>query len=71
MANGELDVLSLRNEDRRVYIRAVENLKDTGVGLETATKQYAEALAMLNAVPCWKQFAHTSNRHHKFLNQKV
>jgi len=47
LANGELDVLTLRSEDRRSYVRSLANLKPTGVDLETATKEYAQARAIL------------------------
>jgi integrase len=47
LANGEMDVLTLRSDDRLSYVRALANLKPTGVDLETATKEYAEARAIL------------------------
>ncbi|MBI3870999.1 MAG: site-specific integrase [Verrucomicrobia bacterium] len=48
LSQGELDVLLLRNEDRLAYVRAVEALKPTGVPLEVATLQFAEAFRILN-----------------------
>ncbi len=47
IANGELDVLTLRSDDRLSYVRAVEALRPTGVTLEAAAEQYAKAHAML------------------------
>jgi hypothetical protein len=43
IANGELDVLTLRSDDRLAYIRSIETLKPTGVGIERATREFAEA----------------------------
>jgi len=47
LANGEMDVLTLRSDDRLLYVRSIENLRPTGVDLETATKEYAQAYALL------------------------
>jgi integrase len=47
IANGELDVLTLRSDDRLAYIRSIEALKPTGVGIERATREFAEAHGML------------------------
>ena len=41
LCEGELNVLTLQNEDRQVYVRAVEALKPTGVPLELAALQFA------------------------------
>jgi integrase len=43
LARGELDVVELRSSDRFAYIHAVNELKPTGVPLELAAKEYAEA----------------------------
>lgn len=51
LANGELDVLTLRRDDRLAYVRSIEVLKPTGVDLEAAAKQFAEAHALLKGVP--------------------
>jgi hypothetical protein len=50
LANGELDVLTLRSDDRLSYVRSLEALKPTGVGIEAATPQFAEAHALLHGV---------------------
>lgn len=49
IANGELDVLTLRSDDRLSYVRALEALRPTGVTLEAAAEQYAKAHAMLRS----------------------
>ena len=51
LANGELDVLTLRRDDRLTYVRSIEALKPSGVELEVAAKQFAEAHALLKGVP--------------------
>jgi integrase len=43
MAQGELDVLELRSEQRMAYVHAMNALEPTGVALELAAKEYAEA----------------------------
>jgi integrase len=43
LVKGELQVLELTGEDRRIYLLSVENLKELGVGLDAATREYAEA----------------------------
>jgi integrase len=43
MAQGELDVLELRSEQRMAYVHAVKHLEPTGVALELAAQEYAEA----------------------------
>ncbi|MBI4664142.1 MAG: hypothetical protein HY735_35545, partial [Verrucomicrobia bacterium] len=47
MSQGDLDVLSLRSEDRAAYLRAVEALRGTGTPLEVAAVHYAEACKIL------------------------
>jgi integrase len=47
LANGELDVLTLRSDDRLSYVRAIEALKPTGVQLEHAVSEYVAAHALL------------------------
>ncbi len=44
---GELDALTLNSHDRLAYVRAVESLKPTGVPLELAAIQFAEATKIL------------------------
>jgi len=38
LSTGAMDVLTLRNEDRLGYVRVLEALKPTGVGLELAVQ---------------------------------
>lgn len=48
LAHGELDVLTLRSDDRLSYVRAVHAVEPTGVSLEKAATEYAEAYRMLD-----------------------
>ena len=48
LSAGELDVLTLTSQDRLAYVRAVEALKPTGVPLEIAALQFAEAAKLLD-----------------------
>ena len=43
ISKGELDVLERRSKDRIAYVHAVEALRPTGVALELAAREYAEA----------------------------
>ena len=47
MATGDKDVLELRSSDRAAYLRAVQLLAPSGVPLESAVAQFAEATALL------------------------
>ena len=47
ISKGELDVLELRSRDRLAYVHAVEALRPTGVALELAAREYAEAWKLL------------------------
>ena len=48
LSTGELDVLTLTSENRLSYVRAVEALKPSGVPLEMAAMQFAEASKLLD-----------------------
>jgi integrase len=47
MSTGDKDVLQLRSSDRAAYMRAVQLLASTGVPLESAVAQFAEATSIL------------------------
>src|SRR5258705_13906780 len=47
LCTGELDVLTLTSENKFSFVRAVEALKPTGVPLEIAAMQFAEAHKIL------------------------
>jgi integrase len=47
MATGDQDVLQLRSSDRAAYMRAVQLLAPSGVPLESAVAQFAEASRIL------------------------
>jgi len=53
LANGEMDVLTLRSDDRLSYVRSIENLRPTGVDLETATKDYRQFVTETQARECF------------------
>ena len=48
LSTGELDVLTLTSQDRLASVRAVEALKPTGVHLEMAALQFAEAVKVMD-----------------------
>jgi integrase len=47
LAQGEIQVAQLSSADRRSYGHALAELKPTGVALEVAAKEYAEAIKIL------------------------
>ena len=47
LSTGEVNVLTLTSDDRLSYVRAIEALKPTGVSLEMAAIQFAEAHKIL------------------------
>jgi integrase len=47
LSKGELDVLYLGNAERIAYVHAVEAVRSTGLPLELAAKEYAEACKVL------------------------
>lgn len=51
LAQGEMDVLTLRHDDRLSYLRAVQALAPFGVSVDTAAVQYAQAEKLLNGEP--------------------
>jgi len=50
LSTGEINVLTLTSDDRLAYVRAIEALKPTGVLLEMAAMQFAEAHKKLEGV---------------------
>ena len=55
LSTGELDVLTLTSENRLSYVRAVEALKPSGVPLEMAAMQFAEASKLLDGARSWRR----------------
>lgn len=49
LSTGELDVLTLTSDDRLAYVRTIQILKPTGVPLELAAMEFAQAHALLNS----------------------
>jgi integrase len=47
LSTGEINVLTLSSDDRLAYVHAIEALKPTGVPLEIAAMQFAEAFKLL------------------------
>ncbi len=51
MASGQVDVLQLSSTDRAAYARAIQLLKPTGIALELAVAEYADAKTRLQGRP--------------------
>ena len=63
-SNGELDVLELRSSDRQAYVHALANLQPTGMALELATQEYAEAWKALGGKALVLEAAREYARRH-------
>jgi integrase len=72
LSKGELDVLHLGNAERIAYVHAVEAVRPTGLPLELAAKEYAEAWKVLggkaSVIEAAKEFA---RRHLHTLPDKM
>lgn len=64
LSRGELDVLHLASADRLAYVHAVDALKPTGVPLELAAKDYAEAWKALEGKASLLEAAKEYARRH-------
>ena len=76
LSAGELDVLTLKNEDRLSYVRAMQAIKPTGVSIEMAALHFAEAFRILGGTKLMEaaQFFlkhHPSNLPRKSLAEAV
>ena len=47
LSTGEIDVLTLTSHDRLAYVRAMEAIRPTGIPLEVAAIQFAEAVKLI------------------------
>ncbi|MBM3840279.1 MAG: hypothetical protein FJ398_20405 [Verrucomicrobia bacterium] len=71
MSHGDLDVLTLRSEDRAAYLRAVEALRGTGFPLEVAAVQFAEASKILGGDSIIEAARFYAKRHPAKLPKKL
>ena len=55
LAQGEIQVAQLTAADRRSYGHALAELKPTGAALESAAKEYAEAIKVLGVKRAWSK----------------
>lgn len=70
LSKGEIRVLELKNEDRFNYVRSLEALAPTGVSLEWAAIQFAEAFKILDGRPV-VEAARFYAKHHPVGMQKL
>src|SRR6185312_14233430 len=64
LSKGELDVLHLASADRLAYVHAVDALKPTGMPLELAARDYAEAWKALGGKASLLEAAKEFARRH-------
>ena len=64
LAQGELDVLELRSADRVAYVQALQAIKPTGMPLESAARDYAEAWKALGGRASLLEAAQEFARRH-------
>jgi integrase len=60
---GDVDVLELRSSDRAAYLRAVQLLKPSGVPLESAASDFAEACRILGSNSVLEAVKFYAKRH--------
>jgi hypothetical protein len=51
LSRGDVDAMQISGKDRLVYGRAMEAVKETGVHLDAAALEYAQARKILDGVP--------------------
>jgi hypothetical protein len=71
LSTGELDVLTLKSEDRFAYVRAVEALKPMGVPLEIAALQFVEASKILEGASLLDAVRYYAKQHPNKLPRKM
>ena len=71
LSTGELDVLTLTSNDRFAYVRAVQALKPTGVPLEIAAIQFAEAVKVLEGGSLLEAARFYAKQHPRSLPRKL
>lgn len=63
LCNGELDVLSLRSEDKALYVRALNILRPFNVAIDAAVSEYAKARELLGSDSLIEAAKEYANRH--------
>ncbi len=71
LSTGELDVLTLTSENKFSFVRAVEALRPTGVPLEIAAMQFAEAHKLLDGGSLLEAARFYSKQHPHRLPKKM
>ncbi len=71
VASGDIGALTLSNQDRTIYLRAIESLRPTGIALDTATMEYAEAKKILGVLSLKEAAAHYTKTHHSIQRKTV
>jgi len=63
LANGGLDMTTLRGKERFVYENALDLLRPTGLTLDAAVAQLAESMKILDGVASLREAAELTRRH--------
>ncbi len=71
IANGEQHVLQLKNQDRLIYLRALEALRDSQVPLDVAASELARALVILNGKGTLSEASRYFADHHSTVLPKI
>jgi len=71
IANGEQSVLQLKNQDRLVYLRALDLLKPTGLELDMAVSDFAQAFTALNGKGTLLEAAREFAARHSIVLPKI
>src|SRR5262249_22566879 len=70
LSRGDVDAMQISGEDRLVYGRAVEAVKEAGVHLDAAALEYAQARKILDGVPLVDAARFYARHHGRHVTRK-
>jgi integrase len=71
LIKGEVGSASMTTQDRASYVRACETLKPTGIGLESACKEFAAACKLLSGVSVLAAAKYYVQRHSQTITPRT
>lgn len=71
LTTGDLDVLTLKSQDRAAYLRSLKHLESVGVPIETATAEYAEVKKLLGGVSVTRAVEYYLQHHPAHIEPKL
>jgi len=71
LKSGEIDATVMTSQNCKAFLTALENLKATGVSLESATREFAAAFALLRGVSVLEAVRYYAKRHEENISPKT